>query len=63
MWHVWERGEVQAGFWWGNVREEHHWEDPGINRKIILEWIFKKWDVGTWTRLIWLRTGTGGGLL
>ena len=25
--------------------------------------IFKKWDGGAWTGLIWLRVGTGGGRL
>jgi hypothetical protein len=25
--------------------------------------IFRKWDGGAWTGLIWLRIGTGGGLL
>jgi hypothetical protein len=30
---------------------------------IILKWIFRKWDVEVWTGLIWLRIGTGGGLL
>jgi hypothetical protein len=31
---------------------------------IILRRIFKKWDVGAWTGLMWLRIGTvGGGLL
>jgi hypothetical protein len=34
----------------------------GIAR-IILKWIFKKWDRGAWTGLIWLRIGTGGGLV
>jgi hypothetical protein len=33
----------------------------GIYR--ILRWIFKKWDGGAWTGLIWLRIGTGGRLL
>jgi hypothetical protein len=23
-------------------------------------WIVRKWDVGAWTGLIWLRIGTGG---
>jgi len=31
--------------------------------KIILRWIFRKWDVMAWTGLSWLRIGTGGGLL
>ena len=26
-------------------------------------WIFRKWDEGVWTGLIWLRIGTGGGHL
>jgi hypothetical protein len=25
--------------------------------------IFRKWDVGVWTGLSWLRIGTGGGYL
>jgi hypothetical protein len=42
----------------GNVRERHHLEDPGLDRRIILIWIFRKWD-GAWTGLNWLRIGTG----
>jgi hypothetical protein len=38
-------------------------EDPGVDRRIILRWIFRKWDVGTRTGLIRLRIGTGGGHL
>jgi hypothetical protein len=57
------RGEVHTGFWWGNIKERAHLEDPGVDGSIILKWIFKKWDVGALTGLIWLRIGTGGGLL
>jgi hypothetical protein len=39
------RGEVYTGFWWGNLRERDHLEDPGIDGRIILRWIFRKWDV------------------
>jgi hypothetical protein len=28
--------------------------------RIILKWIFRKWDVGAWTGLIWLREGIVG---
>jgi hypothetical protein len=35
--------------------------DPGLDRKIILRWIFRKRDVGVWTGSSWLRIRTGGG--
>jgi hypothetical protein len=31
--------------------------------RIILKWIFRKWDVEIWTGLSWLRIETGGGHL
>ena len=57
------RGEAYTGFWWGNLREREHFGYPGVDGRIILRWIFIKWDVGSWTGLIWLRIGTGGGHL
>jgi hypothetical protein len=36
------RGEAYTGFWCGNLREGGHLEGPGIYRKIILRWIFRK---------------------
>jgi hypothetical protein len=53
-------GRRILGFGW---RDRDHLEDPGVDGRIILRWIFRKWDVEVWTGLIWLRTGTGGGHL
>jgi hypothetical protein len=47
----------------GNLWERDHLEDPGIYGRIILRWIFRKWDVGVWTGSICLRIGTDGGHL
>jgi len=40
-----------------------HLVDPIVDGRIILKRIFRKWDVGAWTGLIWNRIGTGGGNL
>jgi len=40
-----------------------HSDDPDVDEKIILIWIFRKWDVGVWTGSSWLRIGTVGGHL
>jgi hypothetical protein len=56
-------GEVYTGFCWGYLRAMDHLGDPGIDGRIILRWIFRKWDVGELTGLSWLRIGTGGGHL
>jgi len=38
-------------------------QDPGVDERIILRWIFRKCEAVAWTGLIWLMTRTGGGLL
>jgi hypothetical protein len=42
--HVVRMGEkrVNTGFWWGNMRERGHLEDPGVDGRIMLKWIFRK---------------------
>jgi len=42
---VWGRGEAYTVFWWANLNERNHLGDPGIDERIILSSIFRKWDV------------------
>jgi len=51
------------GFGGETWEKRKHLEERGVDGKIILRWIFRKWDVGAWNGSIWLRKGTGGGLL
>jgi hypothetical protein len=44
---------IYTGFWWGNLRERNHLGDPGVDGRIILRWIFMKWDVGAQNRDRW----------
>jgi hypothetical protein len=39
-------GEVHTGLWLGELRERDHLEDLGVDRTIVLKWIFKQWDGG-----------------
>ena len=54
---------MPTGFWWGNLIERDHLEDPGVDARIILRHIFRKWDGAARTGLIWLRIGTSDGHL
>jgi hypothetical protein len=42
--HVARMGDKRVAyrFWWGNPMEGDHLGDPGVDRRIILKWIFKK---------------------
>ena len=38
--------EVRTGFWWEDLGEGDRLEDPDINRRIILKWMFDNWNRG-----------------
>jgi hypothetical protein len=50
----WGRGEAYTGFWWEDLKERVHLGHPGVDGRIILKWIFRKWDVGDmdWIELV-----------
>jgi len=37
-------GVVHTGFWWENLRERDPLEDPQVDGRLILRWIFRKCD-------------------
>jgi hypothetical protein len=58
-----ERESVHTGFWWAGLRERDHFEVLGVYGRIILKWMLNYWSGEVWTGLIYLRMGTGDGLL
>ena len=34
---------MHTGFWWGTLEERDHLKDLGIDGRIIVKLIFKKW--------------------
>jgi hypothetical protein len=50
---------------WGvfSLRERDLWGDPDVDGRIILRWIFRKWEGVVGTGWSGLRIGTGGGHL
>jgi hypothetical protein len=43
--------------------ERDQLKEPGVDESIIFRRIFRKWNMGPLTGSMWLRIGTGGGLL
>ena len=45
------------------MRARDNLENPGVDVRIGLRLMFRKWDVGAWTGSMCLSIGTGGGHL
>jgi hypothetical protein len=45
------------------MMERDHWEDPDIDGRILVRWIFRKWKGAVGTGWSWLWIGRGGGYL
>jgi hypothetical protein len=56
-------GDVHTELKWVNLRERDHLKDSGVDGRIVLKSIFERLDEEAHTGSIWLRVGTGGGLL
>jgi hypothetical protein len=37
---------VHAGFNWGNLKQGDHFNEPGVDGRVILKWILGRWDGG-----------------
>ena len=48
---------------WENLSERGHYEDLGVDGRIILKWIFKKYDERVWIEFVSPKIGTNGGIL
>jgi hypothetical protein len=40
----WAGHEARAGFWWLDLRGKRPLGRLGVDGRIILKWIFEKWD-------------------
>jgi hypothetical protein len=46
MWHVGRTAEVHIGFWSEDMMERDILEDLDVDGRMILKWLFNKWDGG-----------------
>jgi len=41
MWHIWERGEVYTGLWWGNLKKRDRLKYLDVDGTMIFKYNFK----------------------
>ena len=63
MWHVWGTVVVCTGFWWGNLRERDHLENPGVDEMDNIRMNLQEMGCEGTDLIDWFRRGTGGGHL
>ena len=49
---------MRTGFWRGNLKERGDLEDQGVDGRLILRWIFRRWYSGYGL----VRCSSGGGI-
>jgi hypothetical protein len=54
---------MRTKFWLKNQTERDHSDDLGVDGKMIVELILRKYGGKLWIGCIWLRIGTSGGLM
>jgi hypothetical protein len=60
--HLWGIEGKHTRFWWGNLKEGNHWENIGVDWRIMFKWTVKKQDMRACAGLISLRTGSSGAI-
>jgi len=58
---MWEMRSA-CRIWWEDLKGQHL-EHTSVDGRLSLKWIFRKWDRGGQSVLIWFSTGTSGRLL
>jgi hypothetical protein len=41
MWHAWEKGDIHAGFWCGDLTATSQLENPRVDVRVILQHFLK----------------------
>jgi len=49
--------------WLEHLKGRDHLEEPGVDERMILEWILGKENGKLWTGFVWFRIRNSGGLL